>query len=82
MKRLLKRDPKILAVEMEGEGVMVAATHHHPKPDAVVVKGVSDYADPKTRKPKNKDKWRIYAAKAAATFVADFLHEGLLQSHP
>lgn len=79
MKDILKEgNRKIAAIEMEGEGVLVAAEHHHPKPDVIVIKGISDFADAETKTGGNRDDFREQACNAAANFVFKLLEEGLL----
>ncbi len=77
MKELLKVDRKIIATEMEGEGLMVAIRGHNPQPNAIVIKGVSDYADPSTRTGKHRDDSREKACKSSSEFAFRLIKEGL-----
>lgn len=70
--RLLKEDPKIVAVAMEGTGMGRAALNNSPQPGFLEVRGICDFAD----EHKNDD-WQSFAADAAAAFTA-----GLLRSRP
>lgn len=64
---LQQRD--LTAIEMEAYGVMAAVEYATaPKPLAVVVKSVCDFADPEKR-----DKWQAYAAYTSAAFVDQLL---------
>lgn len=53
------------AVEMEGAGALAALYLGASRVSALVIKGISDRADPK----KKDDEWRPYAADAAAAFA-------------
>jgi nucleoside phosphorylase len=59
---------RILAIEMEGEGVAAAAWQAATPKQVMVVRGISDLAD-----AAKGDSWQEYAAAAAATFFRDFL---------
>jgi nucleoside phosphorylase len=72
MSGLLKANPKIIAVAMEGAGVARAALNTNPQPAFLEIRGVCDFAD----EHKNDD-WQPYAANAAAAFTV-----GLLRSRP
>jgi nucleoside phosphorylase len=72
MSGLLKANPKIIAVAMEGAGVARSALNTNPQPAFLEIRGVCDFAD----EHKNDD-WQPYAANAAAAFTA-----GLLRSRP
>ncbi len=64
----LQSDWSMLAgVEMEGAGASAAA-YAHGAPGVLLVKGISDWAD-----PAKADNWRSYAAEAAARFVVALL---------
>lgn len=71
--RLLRANPKVIAVAMEGAGLAKAALLHHPPPAFLEIRGISDLAD----ENKSDDEWRPYAANAAAAFAI-----GLLRSRP
>ncbi len=68
IKRLLKYFPKMLAVEMESWGVLIAAWMSKPLPRFIPVRGISDNAD----KLKG-DKWQKFAAHAVALYLKRFL---------
>jgi hypothetical protein len=70
--KLIKGNPKIVAVAMEGAGVARSALNNNPPPAFLEVRGICDFAD----EHKNDD-WQPYAANAAASFIA-----GLLRSRP
>ena len=64
---------KIIAIEMESYGVNLASWQEINKIHTLVIKGISDKAD-----VKKNDKWRQYAAYAAAGFLKYYLeHEPL-----
>lgn len=58
---------KVKAVEMEGSGV-ADATWEYEKAGYLVVRGICDYCDVRT-KATQTDAWKIYAAMAAAAYV-------------
>jgi len=69
---LVAQWPKLHAVEMESGGVAVAAWQRPHPLNWLVVRGISDWADP----GKNVDQgegWREYAANSAAAYVMAFL---------
>jgi nucleoside phosphorylase len=66
---------KIIGIEMESFGVALAAANSLDRPRFLAVRGVSDYAD-----PKKDDRWRVYAAQAAAAFTIGFLRSGPVPS--
>jgi len=56
---------ELLAIEMEGYAVMAAAEYaDDPKPTAMIIKSVCDYAD-----AKKNDDWQLYAAYTSAAFA-------------
>lgn len=59
-----------VGLEMEGGGVAAAADAYGARPPILLIKGVSDRAD-----RKKNDKWRGYAAEAAATYAIQLLIE-------
>jgi nucleoside phosphorylase len=61
------RQRKLLAVEMEGAAVFKAARESPKPPDCLILKAVSDYAD-----PSKGDRFRKYAAAMAAKFAYHF----------
>lgn len=72
LSKLLKANPRVIAVAMEGAGLARAALSQNPPPAFLEVRGVCDYAD----EHKNDD-WQPYAANAASAFTT-----GLLRSRP
>jgi nucleoside phosphorylase len=70
---LLDQHTDALAVEMESGGIahtLWEKSAHEHNPDFLVLRGISDYADAYTDGEKNqetRDKWRIYAARSAAS---------------
>jgi len=66
MRRLRAAWPAALGVEMEGLGVALAS--YRTGPSFLLVKGISDYAD-----PTKDNSWRAYAAEAAARFAVAVL---------
>lgn len=69
IKVLLKEEPLLLGVEMEGAGVAAAAFHENPPVRFIVVRGVADLAN-----ELKSDKWIDVACLAAAKFAVDFLN--------
>jgi nucleoside phosphorylase len=72
MPKLLKSNPRVIAVAMEGAGLARAALSQNPPPAFLEVRGICDFAN----EHKNDD-WQPYAANAAAAFTI-----GLLRSRP
>ncbi|MEW6156571.1 MAG: hypothetical protein AB1813_04025 [Verrucomicrobiota bacterium] len=73
-RRLKILHDEIQAIEMEAEGVAYACKHHpHCKPEFLVVKGIMDKSDARTRESGAKDEWKKYAAEAAASFVRELI---------
>jgi len=66
--QLLTHWPKLIAVEMESEGVFAAAFDRPQIPATLVIRGICDMAD-----ERKSDEWQEYAANAAAAFVVSFL---------
>jgi len=60
--------PELIGVEMEGVGVALSAYESETAPGFLLVKGISDWAD-----PKKQDGWQRYAAEAAASFTITLL---------
>jgi nucleoside phosphorylase len=73
--RLKTRWPKLIALEMEGEGVFAAAFDRPQIPATLVIRGISDMAD-----ERKSDEWQEYAANAAAAFAVSFLKSGPVES--
>jgi adenosylhomocysteine nucleosidase len=68
---LLAHWSKLIAVEMEGEGVFAAAFDRPEIPATLVIRGICDMAD-----ERKSDEWQEYAANAAAAFTVSFLKSG------
>jgi nucleoside phosphorylase len=66
---LLRDWPQMAGVEMEGIGTALAVYESETAPAFLMVKGISDWADPK----KTDTLWRSYAAEAAAVFTVALL---------
>ena len=66
--RLKTRWPKLVALEMEGEGVFAAVFDRPQIRNTLVIRGICDMAD-----ERKADEWREYAANAAAAFTVSFL---------
>jgi nucleoside phosphorylase len=73
--KLVARWPQLLAVEMEGVGVATAAFYRPQVVNCLVVRGLSDWADPDKNEDQGKG-WREYAANSAAAYVMAFLRSG------
>jgi nucleoside phosphorylase len=69
--RLKTRWPKLVALEMEGEGVFAAVFDRPQIRNALVIRGICDMAD-----ERKSDEWQEYAADVAATFTVCFLKSG------
>jgi len=69
--RLKTRWPKLIALEMEGEGVFAAVFDRPQIRHALLIRGICDMAD-----ERKSDEWQEYAANAAAAFVVCFLKSG------
>ena len=68
VQELVSMNRKVKAIDMEGYGVFAAARYaEHPRPLPVVVKGVSDFAD-----PEKADKWRPFASHTSAAFLMEW----------
>ena len=70
LRRLLSEYKKAVAVEMESGGIARAlydARRIGPSIEFLVVRGISDYCN-KRGNQKTRDKWKKYAANAAAAF--------------
>ncbi len=78
--RLKTRWPKLVALEMEGEGLVAAVFDRPQIRHALVIRGICDMAD-----ERKSDEWQEYAANAAAAFTVSFLRSGpvdLVQVRP
>jgi len=71
--QLIERASDAIAIEMEGEGLYVAA--HDLDVEWVVIKGVSDFAD---GNKSDTDEWRPFASKMAASLTAHILKDSIL----
>jgi nucleoside phosphorylase len=67
----------VKAVEMEAKGMCEALAKVRPAPPALVIRGISDYADEdKSALEKDfKDGWRRYAAQNAARFMREMIRQ-------
>ena len=74
LNELKKMHPKVLAVEMESYGVLLASAKAAKRPRFLAIRGISDYAD-----HKKNDDWHEYAADTAAAFTIGFLRSGPVQ---
>ncbi len=63
--------PKLVAVEMEAEGVYAAVFERPQIQGVLVVRGICDMAD-----ERKLDDWQAYAAHRAAAFTISFLKSG------
>jgi nucleoside phosphorylase len=68
-------EDRVRAGEKEGFGFAVAANKEGVP--WLIVRGISDYGDPKSRDGKDKDKYHPSATNAAAAYIRAFLEEGL-----
>jgi nucleoside phosphorylase len=75
--QLLKRWSKLIAVEMEAEGVYAAVFDRPQIRGTLVIRGISDMAD-----ERKGDAWQVYAANAAAAFAVEFLKSGPVEPLP
>jgi nucleoside phosphorylase len=66
---------KLIGVEMEAGGVASAAFEAASAPGFLMVRGVSDLADPDKDKAQTES-WRAYACDVAAAYVEAFLKSG------
>jgi nucleoside phosphorylase len=66
---LLRRNRKTAAVEMEAAGVAAAANERRHPVELLVVRGISDLADP-NKDAGDDDKWQHYAMLSVFEFVA------------
>jgi len=71
------QDRKLIGIDMEAYGVMVAGRiAPEPRPKCVVAKSICDFGVP----PKTDD-WQRYAAHTSAWFVHDFVAECLIAAN-
>lgn len=68
--------PKLLGVEMEAGGVCAAAERFRTR--VVIIRGVSDMADPR----KSDDQWRALAMKAVVRFSDRLIRADVLKRRP
>jgi nucleoside phosphorylase len=69
--QLTSRWPKLVAVEMEAEGVFSAVFDRPQIRNTLMIRGVCDLAD-----ERKDDAWQEYAADNAAAFTVSFLRSG------
>ncbi len=80
---VLSKSPKLLAVEMEGVGVAAAVDQARAlgyNTGFLMIRGISDMpSTPSTPdgSTAQRDKWKVYAAEAAATFTVAYISAGL-----
>jgi nucleoside phosphorylase len=76
-----KISPKIKAVEMEARGLFQALYMNARRTDALMIRGISDYADDKKTELERstKDAWRTFAAANAARLLHTFWRRGTAQ---
>jgi nucleoside phosphorylase/SAM-dependent methyltransferase len=70
-------DDRIRCYEMEGAGFATVCRQYLGK-QWLVVRGVSDYGTPESR----KDEYRVAATASAAKFLQMFIRKGLIECHP
>lgn len=73
---LLRLHGKIMATEMEGAGVLHQAYYQEPTTPAIIIKGISDAADPKKAATDKDGFWRKLALQNAASFVVEMIKQG------
>jgi nucleoside phosphorylase len=61
---------RLIGLEMEGVGTALATYIADTRPGFLIVKGISDWAD-----PEKEDSWRAYAAEASAAFTRALLRD-------
>lgn len=76
-----KISPKIKAVEMEARGLFQALYMNARRTDALMIRGISDYADERKAELEKttKDAWRTFAAANAARLLRTFWRRGTVQ---
>jgi nucleoside phosphorylase len=76
-----KISPKIKAVEMEARGLFQALYMNARRTDALMIRGISDYADERKAELEKttKDAWRTFAAANAARLLRTFWRRGTAQ---
>lgn len=67
---------ELIGIEMESIGVALAAYESEQAPGFLVIKGISDWAD-----PTKSDGWHTYAAEASAAFTVALLKSSPFESH-
>ena len=81
--RVLQRDPAIVSIEMEGAGAAAAveeAREQGVDVGLLMIRGISDIPQPRGKpllgdKP-DREKWKAYAADAAASFALTLIRSG------
>jgi nucleoside phosphorylase len=78
-KELLALHGKILGAEMEGAGMMLAVWDAETPPSAVVIKGISDYADGKKSQQDVKKYWRLLATENSFRMALGIMLRGRIR---
>lgn len=77
--RLLETYPKVIVVEMEGVGAGRAVLDRSIQgnvPEFLIIRGISDYCNVQQKhNQKTRDRWRQYAANAAAAHAHAIVYE-------
>jgi hypothetical protein len=77
--RLLSLHGKIIGTEMEGAGMLSSTfTHERPTP-CIVIKGISDHADPDKAAADEEEYWRALAGENAGRFLLGMLRRGRIR---
>jgi nucleoside phosphorylase len=79
-KELLSSHGKIIGAEMEGAGMMIAVWDEEMPPAAVVIKGVSDYADGNKAQDDAKKYWRRLATENSFRMAVDLIRRGRIKA--
>lgn len=65
----------LIGVEMEGGAIALALARAPERPRFLMIRGVSDYADPHKYSP-DTERWRAYACEVAAAYAVAYLLQG------
>jgi nucleoside phosphorylase len=77
--RLLSLHGKIIGTEMEGAGMLSQTfTHARPTP-CIVIKGISDHADPDKAAADEEEYWRALGGENAGRFLLALLRRGRIR---
>jgi nucleoside phosphorylase len=76
---LLALHGKLLGAEMEGAGMMFAVWNEELPPSAVVIKGVSDYADGSKSQTDAKIYWRRLATENSVRMAIEIIQRGRIR---